>query len=76
MSSPKKRTPTCRTIELPFTHSNLVSIVDAWLQSVSLINDNDTIQDIEFGDANAETFWIKVKFKKNQRVEFIKHGST
>ena len=73
MTSQQKPLPTFRVIETAISRDTLVSIVDAWLQSVSIINDNENVVDITFGDTNLETVPIKIMFKHPQHVTVITH---
>jgi len=70
-----KSLPAYRTIETSINRDTLISIIDVWLQSVSIINDNETLVDIKFGDTDRDIIPISISFKTDQQVEFIKHGN-
>ena len=77
MSLQKRRLPTCRTIETVINRDTIVSQVAAFLYAAGIVNDDEHITNIQFGElfgaSTTEHVPIKIFFKQPQSVEVIKH---
>lgn len=67
-----KTLPSYRVIETQINRETLESIVAVWLNSVNVINDDEHVTTIEFGDLTAELVPIKIHIKKPE-VKLIRH---
>lgn len=72
-----KTLPTIRVIETTINRDTIVSQVAAFLYAAGIVNDDEHISNIQFGElfgaSDTELVPIKIHLKMPQRVEVIKH---
>jgi hypothetical protein len=62
-----------RILETPISRETIVGQVAAFLYAASIVNDNEEINNITFGDMNTDKVWIKIYINQPSKPHVINH---
>ena len=69
----RKRKMPPRILETPISRETIVGQVAAFLYAASIVNDNEEINNITFGDMNTDKVWIKIYINQPSKPHVINH---